>query len=404
MKTLMICGYFAEENISEVVENATAATEISANKMQEKLISGFKCLGNDITVLSAPFIGAYPMGSRIKYFRKFKNDQSVCKYVKFNNIWGIRNFSRSRSLKRALNDFIYDNADEKLIVIYCTHTPFLEAAVYAKKKDPKIKLCLYVPDLPEYMNLSSDKSLIYNIAKKYDIKIMSRLMREVDGFVLLTGHMKDALPVGEKPYIICEGLIDSIDKPACCEKFMDEINVVYSGKLYEEFGVKELIDSFEYIKDERYRLILCGSGDCDEYARNVALKDSRIISLGQIMPDEAALWQKKADILVNPRPNNEEYTKYSFPSKNIEYLLTGNPVVGYMLDGMPECYRKFMYIVEPEEGGAKAIADAIQKSLSLSKADIKNKYDLFVDYAEKNLLNSQIAESLLKMLQKGNGA
>jgi glycosyltransferase involved in cell wall biosynthesis len=404
MKTLIICGYFDEANIFEVVENATSAIEISANKMQEKLISGFKCSGNDVAVLSAPFIGAYPMGSRIKYFRKFKNDQSICTYVKFNNIWGIRNFSRSMSLKRALNDFIYDKTEEKVIVIYCAHTPFLEAAVYAKKKDPKIKLCLYVPDLPEYMNLSSRKSLIYSIAKKYDIKIMSRLMKKVDGYVLLTEHMKNALPVGEKPYIVCEGLIDRIDQTAYLKKDTEEINVVYTGKLYEKFGVKDLIDSFKYIKDDRYRLILCGSGDCDEYARTVAQKDRRIILLGQIMPDEAVLWQKKTDVLVNPRPNNDEYTKYSFPSKNIEYLLTGNPVVGYMLDGMPDCYRKFMCIVNPEEDCAKVLADGIQNALSLSETDITNKYNLFVDYAEKNLLNSQMAESLLKMLQKGSRA
>lgn len=45
---------------------------------------------------------------------------------------------------------------------------------------------------------------------------------------------------------------------------------------------------------------------------------------------------KNADVLVNPRQNDDEYTKYSFPSKNIEYLMTGNAVMAYMLDGIPE--------------------------------------------------------------------
>lgn len=402
MKTLLICGYFAEENLSEVVENATSAPEISANKMQGKLISGFKCSGNNLDVLSAPFVGAYPMGSRIKIFRGFKNDQSVCRYVKFNNVWGIRNLSRAKALKRALDDFIYDKAEEKLIVIYCPHTPFLEAAVYAKRKDPKIKLCLYVPDLPEYMNLSSNKSSVYSIAKKYDIKVMSRFMKDVDGYVLLTKNMKNVLPVGDKPYIVREGIIEKIDEIEPLEKDSNEINVVYTGKMYENFGVKNLIDSFEYIEDSRYRLILCGSGDCDDYAKAAALKDKRIVPLGQVMPEEATLWQRKADVLVNPRLNNEEYTKYSFPSKNVEYLLTGNPVVGYMLDGMPDCYRNFMCIVNPQENHGKAIADEIQNAISLSQADVNEKYNLFVNYAEENLLNSRIAESLLEMLQKGD--
>ena len=116
----------------------------------------------------------------------------------FNNIWGLRNFSRARALKKAVQDFIRAEDDQKLILAYCTHTPFIEAAIYAKKKDPRIKVCLYVPDLPNYMNLSANRSWLYDVAKVYDVAVMTRLMKQVDSFVLLTEQMKDALPVGEQ--------------------------------------------------------------------------------------------------------------------------------------------------------------------------------------------------------------
>ena len=50
--------------------------------------------------------------------------------------------------------------------------------------------------------------------------------------------------------------------------------------------------------------------------------------------------------MVNPRKNQEEYTKYSFPSKIMEYLTSGTPVVAYKLDGIPTEYKDYIHYVE----------------------------------------------------------
>lgn len=71
---------------------------------------------------------------------------------------------------------------------------------------------------------------------------------------------------------------------------------------------------------------------------------------------------KNADVLVNPRQNDDEYTKYSYPSKNIEYLMTGNAVMAYMLDGIPEIYRSFFIV--PESNETKLLAKAIESLCS----------------------------------------
>ena len=74
--------------------------------------------------------------------------------------------------------------------------------------------------------------------------------------------------------------------------------------------------------------------------------------------------QQKSTILINPRTNNEEYTKYSFPSKNLEYLLSGRPTVAYMLDGMPEEYKN--YFIIPEDDSADSLAKTISNILIMS--------------------------------------
>ena len=64
--------------------------------------------------------------------------------------------------------------------------------------------------------------------------------------------------------------------------------------------------------------------------------------------DEILELQRNATILVNPRQNNEEFTKYSFPSKNLEYLSSGTPLVAYKLDGIPEEYSNYINYVEDD--------------------------------------------------------
>jgi len=406
MKVLFLCGVFAEENEAEIISHANRAVEYSANRFQEKLICGFWEHGYNCSVLSAPFIGAYPSGSDIMFFKGFKESQDKYDYVNFCNIWGIRNASRSSSLKARMESFIEDEDEEKLIVVYSPHTPFLQAAVYAKKKDPRIKITIIVPDLPQYMNLNSKISIVYKVGKKYDIAKFEKLLVEVDSFVVLTEPMKDVLKVGDRPCIVVEGIVETDvfeinkQKKALLQKEEGIKYIVYTGKMNEKFGVKLLVDAFMLMEGSEYRLILCGRGDMDAYIKEQCGKDRRIVALGQVTPEVAQEWVLKADVLVNPRPNNEEYTKYSFPSKNIEYLASGNPVVTYMLDGMTERYRG--YINEIPAGDETELKNTIVAVLQREK--MQDYEPAFFEYARKNLSCSKVADRIVELYKtcKGN--
>ena len=399
MKILILCGVFSDVNTKEILEKATAPVEFSANNMQQKLIKGFESSECELSVISAPFIGTFPTSSKIINFKGFKEPCNEYKYVKFNNVWGIRNFSRAKALIKAMDSFINDGDPDKAIIIYHAHTPFIKAGVYAKEKDPNIKLCLYVTDLPQYMNLSADRGFIYNMAKTIDNVTMTKLMKKVDAFVLLTEQMKEKLPVDDKLYMIVEGIIDDIPEIEDYQYDDGLKYVVYTGKLYEEFGVKNLIDSFRYIDNSDYRLILCGTGDCYDYALKAKEKDNRICPLGQVNPEEAIKWQKKATVLVNPRNNNSEYTKYSFPSKNIEYLLTGKPVIGYMLDGMPEIYKSFINVLEPDSDEGASMANKIIDVVSVAKGEVREENLQYLEYARNMISASVIAQRIIRLLE-----
>lgn len=381
MRVLILNGAFAKQNEAEALSLSRGNIVFSGIRFQEKIIGGFRDIGADYVSLSAPFIAPWK-GKGAMFFKGFSKPQDEHIYVKFCNMWGIRNISRAKAIKKKIKDFIKLDDEEKIIVITSPHTPFLQAAVYAKKKDPRIKINLIVPDLPQFMNLRARVSLIYKIAKKYDVSKFSKLCKKIDSFMLLTEQMADALGIKDKPYFVSEGIIENDILEKNQEKKQeltrDELKyIVYTGGTGEKYGAKNLVDAFIKTTDPSYRLVICGKGDSDEYIKEMSQADSRIMPLGLVTPSVALEWALKADVLVNPRQNKEEYTKYSFPSKNLDYLASGNSTVCYMLDGMKPIYKNFAYF--PEDDSIEALTKAIENALN---SDNEEKYKDFIRYSD----------------------
>ncbi len=397
MDVLLLCGYFEPKYQKEISKKTKTWVENAANTFQQRLIAGLKEQDINLKVVSAPFIGPWPTGYTDKTFKGFEAGESAenVRYVHFNNIWGYRNISRTVALKKCVKDFIRNSKSEKkAIIVYCPHTPFLEAAVYGKGLDNSVHIHMVVPDLPQYMNLSKKAHPIYDFFKKIDIQKMEKLIAQVDSFMLLTKYMADKLHVGNRTYIVVEGITDVKNLPP--EKKEHGKKVAYAGKLVEAFGAKRLIEAFEMIDDPEASLHICGGGELKPYVEEMCQKDSRIHYYGVVPAEKANEILQNADVLVNPRQNDDEYTKYSFPSKNIEYLMTGNAVVAYMLDGIPEIYRTFFNV--PETNETVALAKAIKNAMRSDNA-----------YAEKALLylakarsSEAVAKNIIEMIIETN--
>ena len=113
---------------------------------------------------------------------------------------------------------------------------------------------------------------------------------------------------------------------------------------------------------------------------------------------DAKIYIKNAAVLVNPRQNNEEYTKYSFPSKNIDYLMSGNPVVSYRLDGIPNIYEKFLYYVP--ETSIDSLSGVIQKVLKTSKIETEAKSKAAFQYLSQMRNSDAVVKKILCMFRK----
>ena len=230
-KILFICGLIPDD--TEIETNTINFMNAAANSFQKLFIEGFEANGVELKILSAPFIGAYPTGYKKIFYNSNQYDDGV-EYISFFNLWGARNFSRYKNLKKALRHVDLSRYDK--VVVYSVHTPFAKLARYIKKRNPSCRICLIVPDLPEFMNLRKRKSWLYKVGKKYDCRSFYNQVKYFDCFSLLSRHQEEKVNLYGKPQIVIEAISKNVAENYCDTNTKTK-NIVYTGTLNEQFGV-----------------------------------------------------------------------------------------------------------------------------------------------------------------------
>lgn len=336
----------------------------AANALQQNLYRGLvENLGRSFPVFNILPLSSYPQYCTKAFVPRFPlGDGGV--NIGFCNIRFLRNYSKRRAIYRELRRWCRSGSQEKTLFVYTISQPFLAAVTKLKKKYSGLRVCAIVADLPNMSNLSARQSAGVKLAARLRAKDAYSMLPNVDRFVLLTKHMADYMNLTQ-PWCVMEGIAAETHVPE--EAGADqsgEKNVMYSGMLHERFGILHLIEAFSLVDDSELRLTICGVGDSESEIRRAAERDSRIRYLGQQKREDVLRLQKQATVLVNPRMNNEEFTKYSFPSKTMEYLASGVPVIAYRLDGIPEEYDR--YLNSPADDSPAALAKKIRQICAMS--------------------------------------
>ena len=320
----------------------------AANALQWNLYQGLcENLGQDILLFNTLPCGSYPQYYSRPFVPRFAFGAKG-QNLSFCNVKVIRNYFKTRAIRKALSKWCRSSEEPKTLFIYTISQPLLAAVSEIKKKFPHLHVCAIVADLPNMSNLSSRQGRLLRMFSARKAKEAYSLLSSVDSFVLLTKHMADYMHITQ-PFCVVEGIATLQHEFSEPVYDADVKTVFYAGTLHRRFGVLHLVEAFQRIAAPDYRLILCGTGDCENDIKEAAAKDSRIQFCGQLPRAEILKLQTQATVLVNPRQNNEEFTKYSFPSKNLEYLSSGVPFVAYKLDGIPDEYDPYILYVEDND-------------------------------------------------------
>lgn len=219
--------------------------------------------------------------------------------------------------------------------------------------------------------------------KAIPYKIKNALIDYYDGYIFLTEQMNQILNKNHKPYVVIEGIADEevIKYKNTVENKDRKKIVMMAGLLEEIFGVDILLESFSQIKNDDLELNFYGKGSSINVINNYSAKDPRIKYCGELTNEEIVKKETQATLLVNPRPPIGEWTSYSFPSKNMEYMASGTPLIAFDLPCIPKEYKQYFFCVKDVDDFKVLLKQIITKNtevlntfgLEAQKWIIKNK-------------------------------
>jgi glycosyltransferase involved in cell wall biosynthesis len=184
------------------------------------------------------------------------------------------------------------------------------------------------------------------------------------------------------PHIRVEGGITESSFPASQHIDSTSFVIVSAGSLDEANGFRVLLAAFRDLRGDHYRLRIAGAGPLEAEVRRAAAQDSRIEYCGYLAFTDVLQLYGSADVLVNLRLTKSINTKYFFPSKLMEYMASGRPVISTCTGHVEEEFSDFTFLLREET--PEGLAAAIQDVECLGKDAREQKGAMARDYVMAN--------------------
>ncbi len=309
-------------------------------------------------------------GARYHYIPAIRNPLRKLIAVAWGTFWKTLRFARK---------------DSAVIVDCLNRTTAFFALLAAKLR--RCRCVGIITDLPDMLGGGS-----------ISVGMANFVIRHCTDYVLLTEKMNEYIKNPGKPYVVLEGHSDiaMAERKPHPEKKTTPRVVFYAGGVSRQYGLADLTEGFRMADIPNTRLEIYGPGDYVQELQQIAREDSRIFYGGMLLNSEIVEKEQQATLLVNPRPTHEEFVKYSFPSKTMEYMASGTPVLTTRLPGMPKEYYPHVFFIEEET--AEGIAAALKTVLSESDAELFRRGGDARDFVLNKRNNLVQSQKIIQML------
>lgn len=384
-KLLYISPLCSENLINDIFNNSSIKPGLAVQKFHRLIVEGLSMHKESCYITTLSVI---PVNTASHKKRFWNLSPEIIKNVRYNYVPMI-NLAIIKNIIVFLYTFfkisfwnLFTDKSEKLIICDVLNLSQSAAALLACKITNK-NIIAIITDLPNMLvaNSSGLKSKKNNLYKRLNSKLLSKF----SGYILLTEQMNKVVNLYHKPFIIMEGLVDISMKTThnTLETKSSKRILLYAGGIYERYGIKKLIKAFMLLEADDLLLQIYGSGEMAENMPYYCNLDHRIKYFGIVPNDAVVKEQLSATLLINPRPTSEEFTKYSFPSKNMEYMASGTPLVTTLLPGMPKEYLKYVYLFEDES------VEGMYETLNFILSKQKEELHYFGSKAKDFVLNNK---------------
>lgn len=404
-KNFLFLGFAIPDKEMEKVFSIDNLPQIQTHKFNWNLIRGLEHFDKfDFTYISARPVTDYPVFTQKKIK---KNRWTVDIDGKNIEILEIP-FSNRGILKLVTRFFsaLYHSiknyrlkSNKAGVIVYSVHIPYMIVGLMISKIYSLDYIAIWTD--PPAISTSKDFGLKSNL-RNIELKLSKYLMKRATKVIALTSYLAEDFAPG-KPYLVMEGIIDVNDinkSPKITKDFSKEesLKIVYTGSLEKRYGVKNIVDGFISLESQNAVLEIYGRGDFEDELVSIMEKSHNVIYKGFVKNNEILKIQREADFLINARSSKEEFVKYSFPSKTLEYMLSGTPLITTMLPGIPEEYKD--YVIVLDNNTPEVIANKLGEVLKYSSYECNQIGLKALKFAEsKNCFNQ--ASRIIDFLEEG---
>jgi len=342
MKYLFCSSVYDMREYDRLAAKSKVQLSLADHNLNYNIIVGMEeALGHPIKLINNAPIPNYPNYPKI-WFKKLPwshtegGEDIHCGFI---NLPVLKHLSRAVTTYAALKKEIKAAGQEPVCAVtYELRLGMCLAMKKARRRFKNLRMVAVLPDIPTaVIKAATGGTMDWKARLRAAIKM--RFIKQFDAYVVITDAMREVSPVGDKPSVVLEGIYNS-HQPPLAEKTTDKKVILYTGQLNPAYDLETLFDAFEalYAEDPTHELWLCGGGKLVPYINEMAQRCPGVKYYGYVNAAAVRGYQAEATLLVNPRQNTDEFTRFSFPSKTMEYLASGRPVVGYKLDGIPAEY------------------------------------------------------------------
>jgi glycosyltransferase involved in cell wall biosynthesis len=355
-KKIVLLGFYVGDSYFDKYSKDDAFPQIAAYKLEKRFLDALRFGGACVQTIASIAVSTYPRNKNW-YFPggSFADESGIGVVTPIVNLPMFKVFTRLLGSLAGLIKHKKNGLDA--VCVYAAHTPNLLAAFMIRKLYG-VPFYVFIPDLPSYMDMGMNRSKLLKGLKKVDAYIIDRLIAASSGVFVTSQHMvKDSLVWSDKKYLVVEGISNSSALAVESGSSLPERKniIFYAGGLNKAYGIVQLIEGFiESGVDAE--LWLCGRGELEGYISEISSKYPAVKYLGFLSASEVERIQSSASCLVLSRSPEHAYTRYSFPSKLLEYLVSGVPILTTRLAGIPDEYFEFLNVIEDSTSGGVSAA------------------------------------------------
>lgn len=384
----------------KMMEKSKAKPTVAGIVFESSLLSGMNELGVEMDIYTYPMFPTYPTFPKIIVKRKDENLDSgyKCTWLRTCNLPVIKQIVRRIDGRRALKKWLKQNCGHECAILTFAIPPFLCKDIIKLSRKYNVKCFAIVTDLLRDMYMNDDPSSVSYKIKQLYLRQAIRYQGEYDAYVYLTKEMSEVINP-KKPYIVVEGVADvsNVKKPSVNEKSIPTA-IMYAGMLHKSYGILNLIEAFCKLEKDDVELWLFGDGSCVQEIREYCRLNDKIKYFGNTPRSKVLEYERKASLLINVRDPADSFTKYSFPSKTIEYMLSGTPMLTTKLQGIPEEYFEHLYAIS--DVSVESIYKKLLEILDFSPTDLCEFGNRAQEFIVQNKNPRNVGEKITQFMQE----